>query len=235
MKVSILGDSISTYQGYNPIGYSVFYDKEMQEKNGLKSVDDTWWKQLIDFYDFDLCSNNSYSGSQVAKRNRVSTNRVERLMELRKNNEDPDLILIYIGCNDYLRGTPLSHNNFLIHDVDYFEDAYDTMLKNIKKLFPNSKVICSTLMRSYITGRDDFKFPETYLGVVLNEYNNTIKNLAYKNNCGCADLASEGIMYDTLDGTHPTQKGHAEMCKAWIRSLAKEPKIFESDNKKTIK
>lgn len=42
MLVSILGDSISTYNGYNPNGYAVYYDEEMQIRNGLKSVYDTW-------------------------------------------------------------------------------------------------------------------------------------------------------------------------------------------------
>ena len=44
--VSILGDSISTFEGYNPLGYSVFYDQEMQNKNGLKTVYDTWWAKV---------------------------------------------------------------------------------------------------------------------------------------------------------------------------------------------
>ena len=32
--VSIVGDSISTFEGFNPPGYAVFYDKEMIEQNG---------------------------------------------------------------------------------------------------------------------------------------------------------------------------------------------------------
>ncbi len=30
--VSIMGDSISTYSGYNPQGYSVFYDENNQKE-----------------------------------------------------------------------------------------------------------------------------------------------------------------------------------------------------------
>ena len=33
-SVSILGDSISTFEGCNPHGYAVFYDKEMQKIRG---------------------------------------------------------------------------------------------------------------------------------------------------------------------------------------------------------
>ncbi len=46
MFVSILGDSISTYSGYNPKGYTVFYDAEMQKRNGLYSAYDTWWAKV---------------------------------------------------------------------------------------------------------------------------------------------------------------------------------------------
>lgn len=35
-KFSILGDSISTLEGYNPNGYKVFYTKEMCEKANIK-------------------------------------------------------------------------------------------------------------------------------------------------------------------------------------------------------
>ena len=46
MLVSFLGDSISTYSGFNPEGYAVFYDAEMQKRNGLNSVYDTWWAKV---------------------------------------------------------------------------------------------------------------------------------------------------------------------------------------------
>lgn len=32
---SILGDSISTYTGYNPCGYAVFYDDKKCIRNGI--------------------------------------------------------------------------------------------------------------------------------------------------------------------------------------------------------
>ena len=35
-SVSIVGDSISTYEGYNPYGFAVYYDRGMQELNGLQ-------------------------------------------------------------------------------------------------------------------------------------------------------------------------------------------------------
>ena len=67
--VSILGDSVSTFQGYNPRGYSVFYDASMQRVNGLNSVSDTWWDMVIKSMHARLCVNNSYSGNRVTGEN----------------------------------------------------------------------------------------------------------------------------------------------------------------------
>ena len=66
MLVSFLGDSISTYSGFNPKGYAVFYDEEMQRCNGLNSVYDTWWAKVNLALHAYLCVNNSYSGSRVS-------------------------------------------------------------------------------------------------------------------------------------------------------------------------
>ena len=37
MMISIMGDSISTFESFNPDGYCVFYDAQMQYVNGLTS------------------------------------------------------------------------------------------------------------------------------------------------------------------------------------------------------
>ena len=58
---SILGDSISTYMGYNPCGYAIFYDAEKCIRNGLYSVSETWWNQVIRVCDGELLVNNSFS------------------------------------------------------------------------------------------------------------------------------------------------------------------------------
>lgn len=47
-KISILGDSISTYVGYNPYGYAVYYKDDRLCDNDITDVNDTWWKQVID-------------------------------------------------------------------------------------------------------------------------------------------------------------------------------------------
>lgn len=49
-RVSIIGDSISTFEGYNPQGFAVFYNEEKQQQAGIANVTDTWWQTVIDFF-----------------------------------------------------------------------------------------------------------------------------------------------------------------------------------------
>ena len=46
-KVSILGDSVSTYTGWNPEGYMVFYENGIPARNGMNSYQDTWWARVL--------------------------------------------------------------------------------------------------------------------------------------------------------------------------------------------
>ncbi len=64
--VSIVGDSISTYEGFIPDGYELFYNREKQLINGLSDVYDTWWAKVNQFLHAYICVNNSYSGTQTA-------------------------------------------------------------------------------------------------------------------------------------------------------------------------
>ena len=45
---SILGDSISTFDGCNPDGFAVYYQGERCEQTGVTSSADTWWSQVIE-------------------------------------------------------------------------------------------------------------------------------------------------------------------------------------------
>ena len=46
-RISILGDSICTFEGYNAPGYYIYYDKVIQKENDISSVSDMWWYKVI--------------------------------------------------------------------------------------------------------------------------------------------------------------------------------------------
>ena len=53
MKISILGDSISTYEGWNPPRFTVFYKDAIKRIHGLEQVEDTWWYRVIKELNWD--------------------------------------------------------------------------------------------------------------------------------------------------------------------------------------
>ena len=219
VAISILGDSISTFEGYNPNGYAVFYDKQMQQITGLTSVDDTWWGRVIRTMKASLCVNDSYSGSLVTGNGFPAASSVERTSNLEKKDTKPDIILLYIGFNDFGNGIRISPDPMGDNDYHCFEPAYDGMLKRLKHNYPKATIVCGSLMRTKIESNHSFSFPETYTGVPYEEYNEAIRRIALKNQCILADLAKSDVRYETLDGTHPTAKGHTTIADEWIARL----------------
>lgn len=95
-KVSILGDSISAYPGYvTPSSNAVFYPSGNNSPAcDVNSVDDMWWKIVLDKSGMVLGANNSYSGRTLKAS--ATTANVEALGA----NGVPDIILVYLGTND---------------------------------------------------------------------------------------------------------------------------------------
>lgn len=76
-------------------------------------------------------------------------------------------------------------------------------------------------MESYMKGDNSWKFPHKWAGVSIYEYNAAIKIAAEIAGIEVADLASQNLRYETLDGSHPTKEGHITLAKAWINCLKK--------------
>lgn len=224
MFVSILGDSISTFSGYNPKGYAIYYDKEVQKINGLRSVYDTWWAKVNQLLNAYLCVNNSYSGSKVSGQAFPAGNCRERIMCLHDSECTPDLILIYLGLNDFGYGVPI-HCAPLSNDSKtnllYFEDAYHQMLTGLRYFYPKTKIICATLMKTIIKQDNNWSFPNRLGGICIDDYNNAIRRSATNCHINLADLAKYDRRYETLDGFHPTAKGHQTIADEWIACLTK--------------
>lgn len=219
-SISVLGDSISTFSGWNPEGYAVYYTEPVQALNGLQSAADTWWAIVLDKLNAELCVNNSYSGSWVSGSLFPSGVSDERLKNLRDEGV-PDIILIYMGMNDYANSVPsLRNSSSGVRDTVYcFEDAYDVMLERIRKYYPDTIVVCSTLLRPFLKRDETQHFPEAYKGILFEDYNTVIRTAAGRHGCLLADNSSFNESYETLDGLHPTAAGHRTLAKLWIRSL----------------
>ncbi|MBE6875228.1 MAG: hypothetical protein E7496_00615 [Ruminococcus sp.] len=217
---SVMGDSISTFVGTQPEGYRVHYDYENLQKNAMRYVSDIWWAKVITHFGGRICVNNSYAGSCVAGKHPYAGNSTKRTELLHNGNIAPDIILIYMGIKDFGRGVPIKKKFPFWKNPIYFEDAYHLMLKRIEANYPTSEIICGTIARTYHAKIPNWQFPETFSGIPLEEYNDSIRFLAQKHKCEVADLSANKVYYETLDGTHPTLIGQEELARGWISCLS---------------
>ena len=81
------------------------------------------------------------------------------------------------------------------------------------------KPFCGTLMPAVVKDRSDLELSENAAGIGLEEYNETIGLMAQENDCYLADLARGTEKCETLDGFHPTARGHETIAGKWISCL----------------
>ncbi len=215
MKFSIMGDSISTYEGYNPQMYKVFYTKEKATQAGLLNVNDTWWMKVIKHFNGELCVNDSYSGSYIAGTLSASAHSDERVSKLKTKETAPDIVLVCMGANDCGGKITLHGEN---PDDEYvFDSSYAIMLNRIKKLLPNAKVYCATIMLTdeEASGKDEFR-----LGYI-EKYNDVIRQVTKEKGCFLIETFDKHIGYTTIDGLHPDKEGHQLIANIVISEINK--------------
>ena len=61
----IFGDSYSTFKGYAPEGYAIYYSENERPETDVTQVSQTWWYQVVEKADLKLVLNNSWSGSTI--------------------------------------------------------------------------------------------------------------------------------------------------------------------------
>lgn len=221
-NVAIIGDSISTYEGYIPTGYKHFYSK-----GNVDSVEDTWWGQLVNKTGVNVVSNCSWSGSTVtgdstSKVNAHAACSDKRINDLSLGNKEIDIVICYIGINDYRRNIKVGHwssQDEVPADstkVTSFSEGYALMVSKIKNKYPNAKVYVTTLMKC-----DDVNNKATYN---LEGYNEAIRQVADKFDTGIVDLNQFMIEKNdfsdySLDRLHPNALGHEEMSTLFAETL----------------
>lgn len=149
-KVSILGDSYSTYGGYvSPETNLCWYngtDRAPGRNNDVDSVEQTWWYQLIDSDDdLVLERNNSYSGATVCCTGYRNEDFSDRAFISRVNNlGNPDIIIVLGGTNDSWAKSPVGeykYSGWNKQDLMSFRPAFAYMLERLKALYPEATII----------------------------------------------------------------------------------------------
>lgn len=159
LRISVLGDSYSTYEGYMacdtnlvwyyPKGSSGAYH-DSRNGNDVASVTETWWHLLCTEHGLRLEANNSFSGSTICYtgyRNKQTgqpqdyTNRsfVSRMWRL----GSPDVILICGGTNDSWAGSPIGDyqwQDWTEEDLRSFRPALACLLQRTLWRYPGVAV-----------------------------------------------------------------------------------------------
>lgn len=188
-KISILGDSYSTFEGHvTPETNALWYYKNPQNGTDVSTVEHMWWYQFIQDHNDLLEINNSFSGSTICNTgyNRMDASCCSFIARM-DNLGEPDIIFIFGATNDAWAGSPVGDFQYANWDrasLFKFRPAMAYLLDYLKK-----------------------QYPKTTLYFVLNsELNNTIttsvKTICTHYEVDCIELKN----IDKIAG-HPSVKG----------------------------
>lgn len=144
-KVSILGDSYSTFKDFVTPGTNPYWYPDWNNVNDVVEAGQTWWHQLLQEGEAILEINNSYSGSTICNTgydgaNSSSSSFITRM----KNLGNPNLIIIFGGTNDDWANVPLGnykYSDWTEADLKTFRPAFAYMLDYLTKQHPKAKIV----------------------------------------------------------------------------------------------
>ena len=145
LRVSILGDSYSTYEGYlTPDTNAVWYWDHEWDCTDVRSVRQTWWHQLLRETGMKLCVNNSFSGATVCYTGYDGADYSDRSFCTRLNRlGSPDIILIFGATNDDWAHSPIGeykYEGWMRQDLYSFRPAMAYMLEHLIDHYPNVRL-----------------------------------------------------------------------------------------------
>lgn len=208
-NIMIFGDSYSTYEGYIPTGYAVYYSGHREAEPDVRDASYTWWGRLISATDASLVQNNSWSGSTVCYTGYNNTDcshtssfiyRFEKLLTEGFFKENKvDTLFVFGGTNDSWANAPLGEPIYEdIKEADLFcvLPAFSYFAKRLKEVLPETRTV--------FIGNCDIK----------TEITDAMKDI-------CAHY---GLTYiplsdiDKLNG-HPTECGMQQICDRILENM----------------
>lgn len=145
-KVSILGDSYSTFEGWIPEGYIAWYKPVPKpgRPTNVTEVGQTWWKKLIELNGYELETNNSYSGSTICNTGYEGNDYSDRSFISRVGLlGNPDIIFVFGGTNDAWADVPMGEyvwSDWSPGQLYQYRPAAAYMLHSLKSLYPEAEI-----------------------------------------------------------------------------------------------
>ena len=152
-NVLIIGDSYSTFKGFNPDGYAYWYPQggSGNSHTDVKEVSETWWHQLMSETESNLILNDSYSGSTICSTERESMPgthfniRTDRMIKNGFFNENRiDTIFVFGGTNDSWIDSPIGeikYDDITEDDIRMVLPAFAALIAKLKAASPESRII----------------------------------------------------------------------------------------------
>ena len=150
LKFTIVGDSYSTYDGWNNRGngFAKYYPNSSVPD--VSDVAYTWWHKLHYTSEFQLEKLNTYSGSTVSykKGSTIFEEGDKRSFCARLTKTDmgnPDVIMVFGGTNDAWNNTDADlgeykYADFSQSDLVYFRPAFAYMIDYLIKNYPDARI-----------------------------------------------------------------------------------------------
>ena len=205
-KLSILGDSISTYKGVSDdasanstLVYNPYYYREPLP------VDKTYWRLVMEQFGLSLCVNNSWSGGNLSGKDDPDSgvNRANNLAG--DDGTAPDIVIVFMGINDLGRKV----------DLSVFSDDYKHTLKIIKESYPNAIVCCVNLPDRDIVMKKQTELFNAAIDVAVKGAGDNffVADLFHSR------LNNECYYINTLDGLHPDEDGMRMIAEVIIDAI----------------
>lgn len=123
-KISILGDSVSAYEGRTPEGTDAAYPRQ-----DVDSMGEMWWNLVASRCGYQI-------GEVVAMDEAHATDREPYIKDyVEQLPSNSDIVIIFVGLQDYLEGVDATGFNSM-------ESKYDEIVKKVKKQCPNAEIYC---------------------------------------------------------------------------------------------
>ncbi len=232
-KLSILGDSISTFDGWIPEGYSCYFPMNGE----VMEIGQTWWQRVLQDTGMELCVNSSSSGSTCAGDSTSIDNFQYGCSECRLGNliggsgNFPDVIVVYMGANDVLKGIPLGDNDGTqaVEEgmIENFSDAYCMILDKLTAYYPNADIYCCNLPPMGDWGPESGPAFVPFVNsqeLTSADYGRQIEKIAAAKGCQMIDLQNCGITMENMeqyvtDGVHMNPEGMELVYKAVMAAM----------------
>jgi lysophospholipase L1-like esterase len=224
--ISILGDSISTFEGYIPKadGINLSHRPRYPQDNLLSDVNDTWWMKVVNELGGVLAVNDSWAGSTVSNHRDINEKdfgpdaAMASLTRIRNlgSNGTPDLIFFFGGTNDagkmVEKGIFNKEYSFDITRTKWisFADAYCEAIQRLRHFYPDAEIV--TLTPSISGGYYD--------NSRLSEFADLANEICTYYKIKCVDMRRCGLTVDMLPDTlHPNAQGMECIFRAVINAM----------------